>query len=378
MKQTIIKVFILAIILFLGIISKGQDGFFLTDTTISAGVKIIDNGEYINARLCEVKKGKTIEKYSPDEILSYGFDNDKIFISKEIPYNEDTVRFFLEQLSEGEYVLYYLADKKQSTFFIEKDSTNFFEFPKGNKNDDSYFQNQLQKITSDFPEISTNTKLVKYNKTSLKKFIKEYNNRIDKPFPHLKFGFTGVFEMSKFLLPSQLNNDYLNQLNLKYESSLGGGFFADIPIKASDFSYHTEVLYTKHGYSISEKKDNNIIDFVANISTIKIPALFRYTYPSKKISPFVEAGGIIGLNLNNESQLYNSVFASNTIEINAVPTDNLISEFQEGISLGLGLEYRLNFKNSIFFEIRYNQFSGNNNFKTINTSDIQFITSINL
>ncbi len=353
----------------------GQRGFYATDSTVSAGVKIIDNGKIENSRWCVVKIGNITEKYSPDEVTSYGFNKGRIYRSKTITYNGSTTKYFLEQLSEGNLMLYYFTDKKYNTYFIEKDSTTFLELTKGNKSDGSYYQKQLQNISSDFPEINNNAKLVHYNRKALSKFINEYNNRSNKPFPYLKIGLIGVTEMSEFYIPKNASLAYINKINFNYDNSFGTGVFTDIPIDMSNFSYHMEILFIKHNYSFSTETDNEIIDFATNISSVKVPVLLRYTYPSKKISPFINAGAILAYNMNKEVKLYEMKFSGNIIDIEDITDESIIADMQKGFSTGLGIEYRLTYKHSAFFEVRFNRLFVDK--KTLNNQDIQFLASFN-
>ena len=126
-------------------------------------MRIIDNGRIENSRWCVVKQGNETKKFSPDEVTEYGTNEGRIYKSKTITYAGSTKRYFLEQLSDGKLNLFYFADKRHHTYFIENDSITFREFAKGNKFDDSYYQKQLQKLSSDFPEIYNNARHVQYN-----------------------------------------------------------------------------------------------------------------------------------------------------------------------------------------------------------------------
>ena len=360
----------------LPIISFGQKGFYSTDSAMIVGIKIVGGGKITNAQWCQVKTKKGIERFSPKEVVRYGLNEGQVYISKKIPYAGSQKHFFLERLIKGEIALFYFADKKYSTFFIEIDSTAFFELPKGNKHDDSYFQKQLQQLTSDFPEIHDNAKLVGYNKKALTKFLDEYNKRIYKPFPHIKFGLVAFSELSKFTATNKEGN-YLKQFDYKYDNSLGGGFFADIPISVSHLSFHIETLLSKHGYSFSSETIDGNLDFVANITSLKVPVMLRYTYPSKKISPFLNAGALISYNPKREAKIFETIISDNTITINDITTESTTSELQKGVCAGAGIEYRLNYKHSIFFELRYNQFFEGSFSNKLISNDLQLITSIN-
>ncbi|QGY42939.1 hypothetical protein GM418_04480 [Maribellus comscasis] len=201
----------------------GQRGYLVTDSTTLSGIKIMDKGKVGNALWCEIKKGNKTQRFSPDDAKEYGFNDGRTYVSKEIPYSDSTRRFFLEELAEGELTLFYLAEKKHHTFFIEKDSTSFSELRKGKKHKDSYFQNQLEKITSDFPVIKENARFVNYNPEDLGRFITDYNNRLYRPFPRIRIGIVVVSEMSKFKAPAQKTDGYkyvldYSKVDFKYKN----------------------------------------------------------------------------------------------------------------------------------------------------------------
>ena len=364
------------ILIFSCLSAFGQRGFYATDSIITFGVNIVDNGRIENGRWCVVKKGNETEKYSPDEVTQYGFDEDRIYRSKTITYAGSTKKYFLEQLSDGKIKLFYFADKKHYTYFVEKDSTAFMELAKGNKSDDSYYQKQLQKISSDYPEIHTNIRSVGYNRRALSMFITQCNSRLYKPFPYFKLGMVGFTELSEFYSPKNATPGYIDQINYKYDSSFGAGIFSDIPIYMSSFSCHLEFLFTKHSYSFSTETNNGIIDFAANISSVKAPILLRYTYPSKKMSPFINAGVIWGYTTHKKAKVFETKFSENIIEIEDVSEGSIFGDTQNGFSAGLGIEYRLHYRHSLFFEVRLNRLLGDNN--TFNNQDIQFLVSFNL
>ncbi|MCG6187091.1 outer membrane beta-barrel protein [Maribellus maritimus] len=352
----------------------GQRGYLVTDSTTLSGIKIMDKGKTGNALWCEIKKENKTQKFSPDDAKEYGFHDGRTYVSKEIPYSDSTRRFFLEQLAEGKLTLFYLAEKKHHTFFIEKDSTSFSELRKGKKHKDSYFQNQLEKITSDFPVIKENARFVNYNPEDLGRFITDYNNRLYRPFPRIRIGIVVVSEMSKFKASSPKTDGYkyildYSKVDFKYQNSLSGGLLIDLPVSASYFSSHMEIQFVKHNYSYSVGVNEKTIDISTNLSSIKTPVLLRYTYPLKKISPFINGGAIIAYNTDKKTQMSGVESSENLI---SAPT---ISYLQEGFAAGGGIEYRLNYKHSLFFEIRYNKLYSND--ATLNNTDIQFLSGFN-
>jgi hypothetical protein len=192
-----------------------------------------------------------------------------------------------------------------------------------------------------------------------------------KPFPHIKYGFLIGYEFAKLIIGDKQNIDF-EHFEYKYDGTFSIGLFLDNPILLSDFSLHTEVYFAKHGYSFNTFVYNEDIDFVANLSSLKVPFLIKYAYPSNKIRPFINMGIVGTYFIKNETLLYKTTISENTIEINDMEKTSIINDIEIGYSIGGGIEYKLNFKNSLFFELRYNNpySGGDSEFLGISTFNV--------
>lgn len=367
---------IIILILLFPILSFGQSDYFVTDSTLY-GMKVIDNGELINSRLCQVKKGKEIIDYSPYEVMEYGFKDGKVYISKEIKIADSSKRVFLERLHSGETTLYYYRGRDIKTFFIEKDSTLFVELPKQDT-ERGYYSEFLSNYTDDCPNVADACKLVSYNKRSLSKLITRYNKCDLKPFPHFKYGFIIGYESSR-LVPSDKKKEDLKYVTVnsksnfeyfdyKYDSDFSIGLFIDNPIHVSDFSVHAELLFSKHGYSYSYTSATKDLDLTIDLSTLRIPILLRYNLPINNFRPYFNAGPIYSYHVNNKSSLYRMDISANTIEINNSIEGPIIPTHEIGYAVGCGVEFDVDFKRAFFLEIRYsNQFGISGDFANKNS-----------
>lgn len=356
-------------------LSFGQTEYFSTDSTASHGVELIDGGELINSQFCRVKKGEKTIEYTPYEVEEFGFKNGRVYISKEIHIADSSKRVFMERLHNGNTTLYYYRGKGIKTFFIQKDSTLFIEIPKQDTAKEDY-SNQLLNLTNDCPSVLDASKLVRYNKKSLSKFIARYNKCELKPFPSFKYGLTVGYEFLR-LIPSRKQNENLKYFDYKYDGGFSIGLFLDNPILVSDFSLHAELFLSKHGYSYNQLVDNKDLDFIANFTSLNVPILLKYAYPSKRIRPFINAGINGTYLIKNKSLLHEITINVTTIEINDTEIASMISDFQLGYVIGGGLEYKLNYKNSLFFELRYcNQYNIEDS-EFLGNSKLSVLTGIN-
>ena len=335
----------------LPILSFGQSSYFSTDSSTSVGIKLINGGDMINSQYCQVKKGEKTIQYTPYEVKEFGFKDRRVYVSKEIIIADSSKRVFLERLHKGRTTLYFYRGKGIKTFFIQKDSTLFVEISKQNAADEDYSK-QLSNLTKDCSNVSDACKLVSYNKKSLSKLISRHNHCELKPFPHFKYGFLMGYEFLR-LIPSSEKNDNLKYFNYKYDGCFSVGLFLDNPILVSDFSVHAELLISKHGHSYNKLVNNKDLDFIANFTSLNVPVLLKYAYPSNKIRPFISVGINGTYFIKNKTLLYETTINETTIEINNSRITSMISDFQLGYVIGGGLEYKLNYKNSLFFELRY-------------------------
>jgi hypothetical protein len=369
------SIWLILLIAFFPVLSFGQTEYYSTDSATSAGIELVDGSALVNSRLCQVKKGAEIIEYTPYEVKEFGFKDGRVYISKEIQLPDTSKKVFLERLQKGRLTLYYYRAKGIRTYFIERDSTLFVEIPKQNTVNQHY-SDQLSILTHDCTNVSDACKLVKYNKRSLSELIARYNNCELKPFPHFRYGLLVGYEFLK-LNPLSSQNEFLEYFNFHYDGSFSIGLFLDQPVFVSDFSLHAELIYSKHGYSYNKLIDNKDLDFVANISSLKLPFLLRYVYPSNKFRPFVNTGLIASYIIKNETLLYETIITQDKIVINDTETNTLIDDVQIGFSIGGGIENELNSKHSLFFELRYNNLYnyGDSEFRGI--SNINILTGIN-
>lgn len=275
--------------------SYGQSSYFITDSTSSIGVKITDNGAILNARFCTVETVKGTIQYTPNEVKEYGLDDGRIYISKTIFADDSLRKVFMQRLVKGKFTLYYYRGKTSKTFYWEKDSTKFYELPKYHKDQPEInFRNDLEYLTGDCENVRNAIKLASYNIKSLTELVTNYNNCVLKPFQYFRYGLLvgyglNKLETSTFKLNSMANINFMN------EGGFIPGIFIDYPIEMSNFSLHSDLYFTKNGYSyISNYTDKDLKQkssaFVANTTSINVPVLVRpralciWYFPDNKTS----------------------------------------------------------------------------------------------
>jgi hypothetical protein len=162
------RLFYLMLLLVLPFFIYGQTGYYIKDSTMVVGVKLIDGGEIQNSMQCEVEEKDSTLVFSPDELKEYGFKDGSIYVSRSIVLNNETKAVFLERLSKGATTLYYYKDKNGKKFFLEKAGGPLVEVYKKAEGHRLY-KDFLKTYTQDCNQVAEALKLVSYTKYSLSK-----------------------------------------------------------------------------------------------------------------------------------------------------------------------------------------------------------------
>jgi len=337
-----------------------QTDFYIKDTASVYGEKVLDGGAILNSKQCEIEKDKQTITYSPNEIISYGFADGRIYFSRVININNEKRKVFLERLNEGKVNFYFYKDKNGSKYFLEKDSGQLVEIIE--KSGMVTYKNTLDSYFNDCSNVSDALKLVTFHKKPLVELIDQYNSCSRRPFSFIKFGIMGgigAFEPQKAAITGSVlsvgvSGNVLAAAEFKKDITFSVGAFIDIPISHSYFSFHPEIYYLKNNFN-SHTTDNNIVnDILINSNSIVMPFLIRYTYPSLKCRPYVNAGCTYAYCFRNNNGLYTTTIGDNIIEIEKSNKTDVYSPKQVGYSIGGGIQYNLDYRKSLFLEFRYN------------------------
>lgn len=325
-----------------------------TDSLLATGIKLIQGTRMDNAQFILQKKKDMEIRFTPDQLSEYGFSGGPVYKSRTITIDGQPRRVFLERIRHGDVTLYFYAEKGFRTFFLEKDSTVFTEIP-----DSRDFRAILIENTGDFGWNASQVKLVRYNRNSLSKLISIYNRGKNRPLPYPRFGITAGYSRMSLTAPYTVSIRQLNGISFAPASSVSFGIFADLPIMMSNFSLNTGVNISKHGFSANSTTSQSEIDVVINMTSANLPVLLRYTLPTLAWRPFINAGGIYSCPVKYKREYYESTFVDDIIIINEIENDPSPSGGSLGCSLGIGLQYNLDYRKTSSLELRYNQIPGN-------------------
>lgn len=356
---------------------SGQKTYLKSPGTLTVNENILDNGSIKNAATCQVKKGGVIYEYGPDELIEYKLKDGRVYCSREIEINGNRKSVFLERMTNGVNKLYYYREAGFSTHFIETEGNGLVELPENTAPGNPDYRDILRNITSDRPDMGNMLEVVPYHKDYLGDFISRYENNMDTPFPHLRYGLTAGPAMVKFRANSEMFVDYFEMMDFRYQGGVAFGAFLDNPINHSDFSLHAELLFTAMRYEHNQEVDIAGLDFTVRHSSLKLPVLIRYAFPwNSRVRPYLNIGGSIETALRNDDLLV--ITALSEPAFDHMYTGNLYKNLY-GFTAGGGVEIRLSMRNALFFELRSSSMTGlfSPVSKSLKTSEIYFLSGIN-
>lgn len=305
-------------------------------------------GDYLMGEVCRFKLKDTDEefKYSPDDIISYRFDESKYFVSKEL----NMKRVFMEFLIKGKINIYYLRDHDGDHYFLEKEGIGINEIPyeegikyKGTARyfyQSNKYKGILNYYMQDASEFQSRiAKLGKPDHFSLVKLAEDYHNKIckdesciiyEKKIPPIKLSFEPLIGFEKF------NQPYSN-IGSVYE--FGANLFIQLTRDNENLYFKTGIFYA----------------FNDSIHLYKVPLQFQYLFPSKQFRPKVNIGFNIyklgtemlatpHIGIGFISKLYKSVNFSATINSDFAPLfpvlvgDAKLGVFSYSFEAGLYIE----------------------------------------
>ncbi|WP_282037151.1 outer membrane beta-barrel protein [Saccharicrinis aurantiacus] len=317
-----------------------------------------------NSESCIFRDTNTTHTYLPNDIKAYTASTDKYYISKTVKLNADSANFFLEVLVQGDASLYYLKHSGDDLFFIDQEGRltllsnkeTIIEKDDGTKysKESKQYIGALLYTFRDAPKLTSQIKNTEFYYKSLVNITNKYNQfknpntqnysktTKNKVYLETGAGYTGI----------TYNINSLDT-DLSLGSATVGVDFVFKPLKA-----HYVWDVTLGLYAVKYKGDSKIeynsysddsyhlvsIDYTA----IKTPIKVRYSLPMKKFQPFINAGIINSIALNNNSTLVN-----HRSEYTQNEKDASISKYQLFYTFGAGLKWHTQNKNYFNLSANY-------------------------
>ncbi len=355
--------------------------YYATDTSLVYGVKIIDRGDIVNARFCNVEYAKERQQLTPSEVSEYGLKGGRVYIARDIDVEGQTQRVFLERLLEGPATLYYFINESYKSFFVEWEDKPLVEISRESEQRQGMpFGSYLASITSDCENVREATKLVRFNKASLTKFFELYNNCEKRPFPAARIGRVEGLYQSKLRPHKSQEFDRIGRFDFVPVTEYAFGVFADLPLSQSDLSLHIELQFSQASYYYTDLYliENPVhqtfdtaqeLTFTAKRSAFAIPLMLTYAYPSNVLRPFIRFGGQYTYNAHANSEI--QVDHLHIGKLEWFPQDFPVHQL--GIVLGAGVNVPLWNRHLAFIEFRNSYSYDVENLKNIQESNLYFL-----
>ena len=350
------KNFTLAFIILLISCSKliGQrdfrNGFIITleNDTINGMVDYRSNLK--NYESCIFKNEQGEIEYLPNQIIGFGYIQDKFFYSQVI---KDS---FVEALVFGDLSLY----KSYNMYHLKKDTNLYhlefvreeFEINRVTRiREDNKWRGIISYLISDcinnsgslienigFVEKSLTRIIVKYNKCKESEFI-EF--KAAKQWTKLDYG--ASIGISRTLIKTQDNIGLFSYLDNSYTStnpSVGVFISISSPRITDKIAFQSELHFMRSSYSSLVIVNGSITgyhDTFIDLSTISIPLSFNYRFPEKKYGLYIQFGINFDNHIHSETRLLSEQVAGNVVNTFPETSAFEINSNQVGYWGGIGI-----------------------------------------
>jgi hypothetical protein len=357
-----------------------QTGYIATDTSYNRGVTIIKGKPSEAHRQCIVSTKAGTKTYFPDDLSEYGIIGEKVYVSREVSLNGSREKLFLERLVKDSTSLYRLNEPNRTYYLIGRDSSELIALSRwGQSGVTGKYHETIRTFTSDKPEISREIRYVAFNGGALSRFFRMYNEGVLHPFPARRFGVLASFGIINLHTPS--NGGIIpdaGRVNFDADKTFLAGFFYEIPLGGSDFSFRPELQVSRNTFSWNDTKilDENVsYDIAVNASNLRVPMLIRYSLVKGAVRPFINGGANLSYAFRNQSTAYLIKAFGNVIDTTDIIRTPFISTVQCGLEGGAGLQFDLGHHRGIDLECRFVKQWGKSG--QWDCSCIQIITSYN-
>ncbi len=346
MKKTLKIFLLLAFFPCFTLSIKGQYAIVLKDSTILTEIKIKDATPLeTQNKITYINKDNKEYQLTPKDAMLFR-KKKRTYISKSLTLDGITQQLFLERIMTNDsvslYTYKYKAKREKELVVYEKKGEKLVPLTDTNNPFINYLKTfpiiqqnpHLEEKLADVPPTS-------YNLIEQYKKIRRNNINL---FTRFRWGamIGGGF--------SQIKSE--GNLSFSNESHVTLGLFADLPIYKY-FSFHPEIYYLKNA-KLNEQA-SSIIGMSFNREYINLPLLARFSFINLKSRaiPYVQVGPEIIYLIKGETNGY-EIRNATGYETQLTEWDTYFHKnFSMTINAGIGLEYKLNRRHSLFVDIRY-------------------------
>ncbi len=366
----VVAVLLLALPLSISAQIDFRSGYVVKTNNDTIAGYVAYRSEKKNSSVCvfkETVKGN-VTSFGPGDITAFGIDNEKSFISIELPKEvaPNQGQVFARVLAEGYADLY----RHRKVFLLKKDD-DLSALPPPKDEPYGVPEDMVVKRSKKYVGIlnyflldcQMNANTAGYREGDLLELIEAYNI-CKNDFKTIKQppGFRVDWLLFGGYLSSRLDFDYLNTISFVGNTITGGvGMELSSPRFFDRLFFSMEGIFVKNFYQgyYEEIRVGDLFryDVLFNVQSINIPIGLRYSFKSSKSTPYLKAGGsfspIISSSIRTIEERVNDRGEVNSDEFK----DNFLLKHPKGVWVSLGYSHSF-MKKQIFFEVRYEYADG--------------------
>lgn len=330
-------------------------------------------------RSCKFKKSKNenIITYHPGEIPGYGFVNDKYFESREIGHPAKNLEF-LEVIVKGAASLY----RFEGTYLVEKDNQGLQVLR--NESREAYINGRtvmretnehvgiLNMLFFDCVKLRDDLEKIQIRERLLTALVEAYNEcqgqpgitfKANKPWIRAAITLAGGINSSDVKNNGFLSSggDYVASYRAIRLPFAGVLFDVSSPRLYEPLAFHAGVFYQNskfYGYGISDPGGTITRNYITlQAHSVKFPIGVRYTFPERKITPFINAGMSYTHNITSHGSALQERQANGVVETYYY-SDVAMDVSQLGYWAGIGGVIKLPYRFDGLVELRYESCNG--------------------
>jgi hypothetical protein len=312
--------------------------------------------------------------YTADQVSEFGFNDGKVYLSSFITIDSLTQKVFLRRLVKGNSTLFYYAEGFHKYFFVSMNSNKLILVKKGRKNE---FRKTFSELYDSCSSIKKNCFRADYTPKSLSVITEQFNNCkpgfLPVKQPGVKIGY-----FNDQLTPVKNSGiQYLSFIKFGNSPALMFSLYYNFPINYSRFSFQPEIGLEFNESTGSYEESGIYADAKVTSTSIVIPLIVKYMLPGPSFSMFFSSGLANNIYVKNNNTFLVASGNSNSVQIEAVIKDGLMSNFSLGYSLEVGFLIPAGVRNSIELEIRHMSFYGIGTDANINSSQTGILLGYN-
>lgn len=385
MKKISTFVFLCCLALTVSAQSNYKKGYIITNNNDTIRGLIDFKTDKSNSSICRFKSSeKEAEQvYHPEDIWGYMLINEvKFYVSKSIEIDNKSYKVFLEYLVKGVKDLYYYP-KDNGYYFFEDENGKLVPITQ-NVNVQNKYKNTLNYIFRDCLAVTKDVDKINFERSDMIELTKNYHRQMCSPgeecivfqndykqkFIEVNFALYGGAQLTELSFKQHsigglettrpLPDIIRTHRNFKSISPVIGGQ-ADISspritnsfsllVDASMSNIKGECNYFTES-SNHEFSSYQVYKFNSLLTTTGLG--LKYTYPKGNFRPSIEVGASYSFLVNSSNSLYSEARSLDKLTQEKIDNFHPLRSYFFGYNCGIGFNYLLNKKHTIFYKITY-------------------------